>query len=111
MADAQQLVFSNGPLPIKQSFNAPADGPVIFFLSGSAWASGNNELVGLTLTLDGALLGNALVFCNEANSHRAVPAILVPATLTSGSHLLEIAKFNSNTSTDQNDYYMVTLLY
>ena len=38
MSDTQILLQSNGPLPLKATFKAPASGPATLYVSGSVWA-------------------------------------------------------------------------
>lgn len=114
MADAQEIIQAAGPLPLKQSFIAPVDGPVIFFLSGSAWSNSQNMWVGIGLQVDGEDIGATGVFCNEQSSHHALIPRLIPTNLsygTNGEHTLTIYPTSSNTITDQNDLFYVTLLY
>jgi hypothetical protein len=111
MADLQVIVEQFGPAPLSVQFNAPADGPVTFFLSGSAWANTANQLIGVSVELDGVPIGTAVVFCNESTSHRALVPVLMNAVLTAGVHTITILPNNAYTVTDGNDYFQVALLY
>ncbi|MGH9967460.1 MAG: hypothetical protein ACREBG_06460 [Pyrinomonadaceae bacterium] len=109
--DAQAIIQSYGPLPLKQAFSAPADGPVVFFISGSAWSSSANSWIGISVQLDGTEIGTASVYCNEVASHRALISNLVTVNLSFGNHTISITPTTPNTNTDQNDAFFVTLMY
>ncbi len=111
MDEAMILIQANGPLPLSATFNAPADGEVLFFLSGSVWSGAPNALVGLQLYLDGNSIGGASVFCNEASSHRAVVPIFIPVDLTFGQHTITVEAMTGSTMADVNDNIQVALLF
>jgi hypothetical protein len=64
----------------------------------------------MDIAVDGKVLGSAMVFCNEAGSHRALIPVLIPAQLSIGEHKLALTA-RPNTDTDFNDYFNLTLLY
>lgn len=103
-----------GPLPMKATFNAPADGPVTFVLSGTTTTESAPVLTGITLSLDGTIIGApALCWANQNNNHMAMMPMFIPVdNLSYGEpHTVEVVVANENTNTDQNDYFQVVLLY
>lgn len=113
MADAMVIFDGAGPLPQSATFTAPADGPVIFVLSGTAWTQSAAVLIGINLSLDGSGIGDAaMCWANQNANHQAMRATFIPFdSLSFGEHTIEITNAYSNTITDQNDYFQVTLLY
>jgi hypothetical protein len=100
-----------GPLPISTSFNAPSDGPACFVLSGSVWSGTANQTIGVTLELDGVVIGSASIFSNGTSTHRAVVPSYIPITLKFGTHKLVIVASNTSTASDLNDRFDVGLFY
>lgn len=109
MANLQIVISQNGPVPISVQFDAQADGPLTFFLSGSAWSNQPGQWVGVAMELDGVPIGSAAVFCNEATSHRALVATLSVANVTFGQHNLTLLPTSQNTVTDVNDFFQVAI--
>jgi hypothetical protein len=113
MADALVIFDGAGPLPQSATFNAPADGPVVFVLSGTAWTQNAAGLIGISLSLDGTVIGNpAMCWANLNANHQAMRTTYIPVDFLSfGQHTIELTNAYSNTITDVNDYFQVTLLY
>lgn len=105
------LSLAPGPLPLTATFNSPTDGPAVLVVSGSAWCATANQLIGVTLQLDGKPLGSSLIFSNLASTHRATVPVYIPVTLSIGAHKIALVPLNSSTTTDQNDYFNVILDY
>ena len=107
------LIDSAGPLPLKATFESPVDGPVTFVLSGTAWTQQAPVLTGIGLLLDGAEIGSSAVcFANQNALHLAMRTTYITFdNLTIGQHSVTIQTANSQTVTDFNDYFQVTLLY
>lgn len=110
MAFAKTLIQSQGPLPLKVTFQAPADGPVFFMLSGSAWTTNAPTMLKVFLQLDGTTIGTASVYANQSSIHQALVSIVAPANLTDGQHAIAVVA-TGNTVTDLNDNFQVTLIY
>jgi hypothetical protein len=118
MVEAMILLDANGPLPLKTTFQAPADGSVMFGLSGTAYTSLQPTVIGITLALDGVIVGKPAT-CFATTSY----AIQTPAhwsvrttffavnNLTPGEHTITVAAKDYGTMTDQNDTFQVTLFY
>jgi len=111
LAGALTIINQPGPLPLKATFNAPSDGPVIFVVSGSAWSATANTPVGATILLDGKPIGNVQVWSNGTGTHRALVTQFIPTQTTFGQHTITLQALNSHTVTDLNDPFQVTLLY
>lgn len=112
MSDLQILLQTNGPLPQSAAFKAPASGPATLYVSGSVWTQTAGSAIGITVSIDGAPVGNAWVFANVATSHVAVVPVFMPITLpdSMGSHTVTISAVNPATSSDANDNFQVALL-
>jgi len=109
MAVTESLINAPGPLPITSPFTAEGEGPVLFFVAGSAWA-GAEAKIGINVLLDGELLGVCVGYTNEGWSHKTLVPIFLPAKLTQGDHKLTLEAF-PGTNTDENDFFTVTLFY
>lgn len=113
MANAIVIYDGPGPLPQTASFSSPSDGAVIFVLSGTSRTSSAPVLTGINLSLDGNVIGTAaLCWQNQNDNHMAMRTTYIPFnSLSYGAHTIAINNANSNTITDVNDYFQVTLLY
>ena len=110
MSVTESLINAPGPLPITSPFTAEGEGPVIFFVAGSAWANDGGAKIGINVLLDGELLGVCVVYTNEGWSHKTLVPMFLPAKLTQGEHTLTLEAF-PGTNTDVNDFFTVTLFY
>jgi len=113
MVNAQVLLDAEGPLPASTTFEAPADGPVMFVLSGTARTESAACLIGISLLLDGYTIGSpAMCWANQDNNHQAMRTTFIPVdNLTPGTHTIEVVNSYGVTITDVNDYVQVTLFY
>lgn len=113
MANTLVIFDGAGPLPQSATFNAPTDGSVTFVLSGTARTESAAVLIGINLSLDGNGIGNsAMCWANQNNNHQAMRTTFIPLeSLTFGEHTIEITNAYSDTITDENDYFQVTMLY
>ena len=109
MDDVIVLINQVGPLPLKVTFQAPADGPVTFFLSASAWTQTAASWLSVGMELDGTPIGSAQVFANYASMHMALVPVYITANLTAGQHTLSLLPGNTTTVTDLNDFFQVSL--
>ncbi len=107
----QSIISQVGPLKITQTFNAPVDGPVEFFVAGTGRSPSANNWIGLQMFLDGSLIGGISVFCDQAQIHRSMIPNIFSAELSQGQHTITLAPLNNDTTTDDNDGFIVTLLY
>ena len=113
MVNAMVLIDAEGPLPVSLTFNAPADGSVMFVLSGTARTESAACLIGFSLLLDGYTIGSpAMCWANQNDNHQAMRTTFIPVdNLTSGEHTIEVVGSYGTTITDVNDYVQVTLFY
>lgn len=102
---------AKGGLPISASFTAPLDGPACIVLSGSVWSGTANQLIGVSLELDGKVIGTASIFSNATSTHRAVVPSYIPVVLTFGTHKITLVASTATTTSDLNDFYDVVLVY
>lgn len=100
-----------GPMPLSASFKAPLDGPAVFMLSGSVWTQSVNQMLGIVLELDGAPIGSAVIFSNGTATHRAVVPSFIPVNLTFGNHTIKLVPSTAVTTSDNNDFFDVVLIY
>jgi hypothetical protein len=107
----QILVQQAGPLPIKVNFNSITSGPVYLEVKGSVWSQSANQMIGIRVQLDGALLGAAQIFSNGASTHRTVVPIYIPLKLDQGQHTILLDGNNANTVSDLNDFYTAVIHY
>lgn len=107
----QTVIAQNGPLPITADFNADSDAEMVMVVSGSAWSNAAAQWVGVQVLLDGNVIGEAAVFCNESSSHRALITTLIPVTVAFGQHTVELATVSNYTMIDSNDFLNVYLMY
>jgi hypothetical protein len=111
MAILQILNQAKGPLPLKATFNAPSDGPTYFTLAGSVWSSTANQMIGVSLEIDGKTIGSAEIYSNGVSEHRAMVPVQITTTLTIGAHTLTLVPLNAATISDFNDVYNVSLFF
>ena len=109
MDDVIVLISKVGPLPITVAFNAPADGPVSFFLSGTAWSATADSFLQIELLVDDTYVSLTNAFTNIADSHTALLPTFIPYNLTAGQHTLTLQVSNDTTITDNNDFFHVSL--
>ncbi len=102
-----------GPLPQSVTFQAPADGSVMFVLTGTAYTQSGATIIGVMLMLDGVQIGaSAMCFANTNDNHMAMrPSFVQFDNLTVGEHTLEVVAYDTQTVTDVNDHFQVTLFY
>jgi hypothetical protein len=109
---ATQIIISQaGPLPISTQFQAPTDGPADLFVAGSVWTKQANNMLAITVLLDGQKVAVAPIYANPTATHLSVVPSIVPVTLTQGNHTLQLVAGTSATISDSNDFYTVVLMY
>ena len=111
MADAIQVIGQNGPLPITTTFQVENDSPTLILLSCSAWTQTGDVMIEVDLLVDGVAVAWAALFCNASNQHMALVSVPMPYTFSIGEHTFTLQAGNSETVSDFNDFYYVTLLY
>ena len=111
---AVQVLIGNqkGPLPLQASFMAPGDMPMYLEVTGSVWTTTANQMIGIQVAVDGAVLGTANIFSNTASTHRAVVPVYLPIKLAQGSHTIQLSLApNTKTTSDFNDFFTAVLHY
>ena len=99
-----------GPLPLKIPFNVPIDGDVTIAFSGTCWSSAAQAPGGVQVYLDGAHIGEALLFFNASGVHLTLPTQLFAVTLTDGPHTIALQPLSANTVSDKNDFYSLWIV-
>lgn len=105
------LSQAKGPLPISASFDSPSDAPAYFTLTGSAWSTTANQMIGVSLELDGKVIGSAMIFSNAVSTHRALIPVEIPVKLGFGAHKITLIAATTATVSDLNDFFNVGLDY
>jgi hypothetical protein len=111
MADLVQVISQPGPLTVSAKAMIESDGPAIVTLAGSVWAITPNNLIGISLAIDGAQAATAQIFANPASTHLAVVPVSFSYTFTIGEHSFELNALTGETTSDFNDFYVVTVQY
>jgi hypothetical protein len=113
MAELVQVIEQQGPLPIKVAAKIESNGETIVTVAGSCWSPNPAKMIGIGLSIDGSLMQKAIIFANQASMHLAV----VPATFAytfpwtqDQQHVFELDNL-TGTTTDLNDYFIVTVEY
>lgn len=107
----QTVIAQNGPLPIKGTFSPRSDTGGVVIVSGSAWSNAAGQWVGVQVLLDGNVIGEAAVFCNEAGSHRALITTFIPIDAAFGQHTITLEAVSPATQCDGNDFLNVYVAY
>lgn len=113
MVNAEVLMDAIGPLPQSVTFQAPTDSSVMFVLTGTAYTQNEGNIIGVMLMLDGVQIGAAaMCYANTNNNHMAMrPSFVQFDALTFGEHTLEVVPYDTETITDVNDHFQVTMFY
>ena len=112
MADVNVIVGQAGPLPIKVSAEIDSDGPAVLTLAGSVWTPTEDRMIGVSLAIDGQPPAvSARIFSNGSSTHRAVVPITFPYTFTIGTHPFVLEPMTADTTSDGNDFFVLTVQY
>jgi hypothetical protein len=112
MADAQVLISQAGPLPIEVTAEIQSDAQAVLTLAGSVWSPTQNRMIGFTMFIDGEPTNiSAEIFSNQASQHRAVVPVTIPYTFTIGQHSFTLQPATSDTTSDGNDRFYLTVQY
>jgi hypothetical protein len=107
----QVIVQQSGPLPITATFQALSDDPMYLEVNGSVWSQSVNQMIGITINLDGVNVGYAQIFSNGNTTHRAVVPAYIPIQLSQGQHTLMLVLADVWTTSDSNDFYTAVIHY
>lgn len=106
---ATELIANATALPESATF-ASQGGRLVITASGSGFRGATAGTIGMALAIDSVPIANVTGYTNETGSHKAfVPRQLVVSNITAGQHTLTLTAL-ADTSTDQNDYFNVTIL-
>ena len=111
MADLVSVFAQAGPLPIKTQAAIESDEPAIVTLAGSVWTTNPNQMIGISLAIDGSQAATAQIFANPADMHLSVIPVEFSYTFTIGEHVFELDYLTGNETSDYNDFYVVTVQY
>lgn len=111
MPELLQVIAQKGPLPIKNIATIETDGPVVVTVSGSVWTATENTMIGFGLKIDQDDPVPLQIFSNQPNQHRVVVPIAFSYTFGIGDHAFALVPLNSQTTSDANDFYCVTVQY
>jgi hypothetical protein len=111
MADLQTIISQPGPLPIKVAATIETDLPAAVLVAGSVWSVDQEFMIGISLSIDGSQVATAQIFANPAATHLAVVPVMFSYTFTIGEHVFELDALTGETTSDQNDFFQVSLLY
>ena len=105
------MISRPGPLPLQTQFTS-SGGTLLVFASGSGFRGGNTAgVIGMTIRINGVNMATNNGFTNEGSSHRSFPSAFVTVTsVDAGTHTLQLVARDSNTLTDFNDFFNVTIL-
>ena len=107
----QQVIAQSGPLPIKNIATIETDDPVIVTVSGSVWTATPDTMIGFLLKIDQDPGVPVQIFSNGPNEHRAVVPLVFAYTFPIGDHAFALVPLNSQTTSDKNDNFCVTVQY
>jgi hypothetical protein len=103
------FVNQAGPLPKTRAFTS-SGGTLAIFVSGSLSTGNPARLLVMNIDFDGIRIGTCQEWIN-VNSHISlVPVLLSVPTPAAGNHVIALSVGSGDTSTDQNDYYNVTVI-
>ena len=111
MADLIQVIAQPGPLPIKQAVQIESDEPAIVTLAGSVWSPSENQMIGISLAIDGSQVQTTQIFANPPATHLAVVPVAFSYTFTIDEHVFELDYLTGNETSDSNDLFVVTVQY
>lgn len=101
--------FTQFPMSVK--FTPRDTSPALLYVTASAFSTAPNQLIGITVALDGKALGNMMIFANEASSHKALVTILFSVQFADlNPHTLTFSAATPYTKCDFNDTVGASLL-
>jgi hypothetical protein len=110
--DIQELFntsFTQFPMSVK--FTPKDTSPALLYVTASAYSTAPNQLIGVSVALDGKPLGNLMIFANEAQSHKALVSTLFSVQFTDlNPHTLSLSAATPSTKCDGNDIIGASLL-
>jgi hypothetical protein len=107
----QIIINQAGPLPITATFASPSDATTNLEIYGSVWSQSANNMIGISIDLDGKKVGMAQIFSNGTATHRAVVPVYIPISVGQGNHTLKLYQSTPQTVSDFNDVFCAVLHY
>jgi hypothetical protein len=110
-AETVKIGQIQGPLgKTPYSFNVHQKTVALIQISGTVWANSVGT-AGFNVLLDGDPIGNTVAWFNQTASHMTVPTMSAQQDLDAGSHRITLTPLDSNTNSDQNDHYNITVSF
>ena len=106
----QVILSQQGGLPLQATFNSEGDQPVILEVNGSVWTQLSNFMIGILIIIDGQSVGQAQIFSNTPETHRAVVPAYIQLQLGFGQHTIALFPL-VQTMSDSNDFYTAVIHY
>ena len=109
------IVVFNGTAPgvnqndVTASFNVPIAGPYLCYATGSGWTSTAGAIIMVQVLINNNFQGNALVYSNEAQSHKALVPFAGVINLSAGQNSAEMVAA-PGTNVDINDRFTMVLI-
>ena len=101
--------FTQFPMSVK--FTPHDTSAALLYVTASAFSTTPNQLIGVTVALDNKPLGNLTIFANEAQSHKALVAMLFAVQFDDlNPHTLSFSAATPYTTCDRNDVVGASLL-
>jgi hypothetical protein len=114
MAQLVTVIDQPGPIPISATAKIETDGPTIVTLAGSVWAPNPDQMIGIALSIDGTMTQGARIFANSSAMHLAVVPVTFSYTFPwteTQEHVFELDYLSEATTSDGNDFFVVTVEY
>ena len=106
----QTVLSAVGPLPLTNTFQPKADGPVVLVITATAWTQHAPGKIGIEVSLNGSAIGSVTLWANENAVHMTLPTLFLNPTITSNQPQKITISALSNTITDLNDTFVAQLI-
>ena len=110
MAGLLNVIAQAGPLPI-EVVTTPGPVSAVVLVAGSVSSTQPNSLVGIKLSILAGPVATARIFASTVGTHLAVVPVTVFATFTEDRTIFELDKLTDETTSDENDFYTVSVLF
>ncbi len=118
MPDRQIIINHSGPLPLSADIQTGSNGPAMLFLSGSVWTQEAAGEIGVVVSLDGQEVGQAVIWSNAPAVHRALVPVFIqidldkpwPSETEMPTYTITLAPMNTDTVSDVNDWFQLSLV-
>lgn len=106
----QVIVNQAGPLPFSVQFESISDDTVYLEVNGTVFSPSANQMIGIGIFLNEQQIGEAQIYSNGENTHRAVVPAYIPLQLQAGqTYALGLYSLNGETIGDPNDFYTAVI--